>query len=260
MILEGVNLDFSYGETPALKGVSVTIGGGVTAVIGPNASGKSTLLRCLCGLLRPRGKALLDGVDVARLKAPELARRVSYLSQGFWPQAFLTVFEFVLLGRLHQLSWRVSAVDVDCVNRLLREFGIADLASRRITEVSGGQAQMAAIAQALAREPQVLLLDEPTSNLDMKHQFETGELLRALAGSRGISVVVALHDLNLAARFADVVYVLNDGRVHSSGSPAETLTAEMIASVYGVSARIGFGDDGRPEVIPLRVAQPDATR
>jgi iron complex transport system ATP-binding protein len=157
VILETRGLSFAYGATPVLEGIDIRIGPGITAIIGPNAAGKSTLLKCLSGLLKPRGQVSLDGRKLAEFRAEELTRLVSYLPQDSPPRAALTVFETVLLGRLHRLGLHISPQDVRCVEHLLGEMGLVGLASRYIGELSGGQVQMVAIAQALAREPTALL-------------------------------------------------------------------------------------------------------
>jgi iron complex transport system ATP-binding protein len=141
------------------------------------------------------------------------------------------------------------------VEDLLEEFGIADLGDRYITELSGGQQQLAAIAQAVAREPAVLLLDEPNTNLDLHRQLEICSRIRELTSARAISTALTVHDVNMAARIADVIYVLEEGRIRCSGTPAEVLTESMIASVYGVSARVSYDDDGCPLVTPIGLLQ-----
>ncbi len=254
MILEGKRLSFAYRSDPVLRDVDVRLEPGITAIIGPNAAGKSTLLRCLCGLLKPQGTVRLDGRDVRSVPVAERSRIISYLPQDLSTQAVLTVVESALLGRLHGLGWRPDEQDLRVVAGLLDELGLSDLAERSVTELSGGQRQMVALAQALAREPDVLLLDEPTANLDLEHQFEIGSLMRRLTASRGMTTAMALHDLNVAARFADVVYVLRDGAVHSHGPATEVMTVSMIASVYHVNARVTACPDGRPLVTPLELA------
>ena len=254
MILEGRDVCFAYRTAPVLRNVDVRVGPGITAIVGPNAAGKSTLLRCLCGALSPQGQVCLDCRDLSRLSARELTEAVSYLPQSLATGAVLTVFETVLLGRLHRLRWRPGQHDIRLVAELLDELGLTDLAARSISELSGGQLQMVSIAQALAREPSVLLLDEPTSNLDLQHQFEICSLVRQLTASRGMSTAMALHDLNVAARFADVVYVLKDGAVHCSGPAADVLTESMISSVYHVNANVTIDPEGRPLVTPLGLA------
>ena len=256
MIIETQGLCFAYGSTPVLTGVNLKIGPGITAIIGPNAAGKSTLLKCLCGLLKPRGRVCLDGHELSRLKAEELTRLVSYLPQELSTRAALTVFEMVLLGRLYQLGLRVRPEDICCVEQLLEELGLATLSDRYVSELSGGQVQMVAIAQALAREPTVLLMDEPTSSLDLRHQFEICTRIRELTVSRGISTAIAVHDLNLAARFADTICVLQNGMIRCFGTPSKVLTEEMIASVYGVVARVSPDEQCRPVATVLGLVRP----
>lgn len=254
-MVEVQGLGFAYRADPVLSGVSLRLGPGISAVVGPNAAGKSTLLKCLCGILRPSGEVRIEGRELRAFRGRDLARVVSYLPQDPSGRAALTVFETVLLGRAHQLGWRVSGDDLRATAGLLDELDIADLGDRNIGELSGGQFQMVAIAQALARQPRVLLMDEPTSSLDMGHQFAICSLIRRLTDSRGIATVMALHDLNIAARFADAVYLLEAGRVRCSGPPGEVLTEETIRSVYRVSARVTLDGDGRTLVTPLGLAR-----
>ena len=256
MILETRQLQFSYGSLQVLKGVDMVIRPGITAIVGPNAAGKSTLLRCLCGLLKPDGEVLLDGRDIREFLRDELAEVVGYLPQNLFAHAALTVFETVLLGLVHRLGWHVSEEDSRLVARLLEEFGIADLGGRYITELSGGQAQLVAIVQALVRQPAVLLLDEPNTSLDLQHQFEICERIREMTTTRGLSTVISVHDINLAARTADTVYILENGRIKCSGIPREVLTEEMIASVYRVSVRVTMDDEGRPLITPVGLKHP----
>lgn len=251
MILQAEALSFMYGSDKVLDAVDIRLEPGITAIIGPNAAGKSTLLKCLSGLLKPQGHVSIDGHGIRGHDCPTLADVVGYLPQEFSPRAVLTVFETVLLGRLHRLGWRVTAEDTGAVERLLSEMNLSSISSRYINELSGGQTQLVAIAQALAREPKVLLLDEPTSSLDLRHQFEVGALIRKLTDARGISTAIALHDLNMAARLADTIYVLQNGTVRCSGEPAAVLTKDTIAAVYGVEALTIPGERGRPVITIL---------
>lgn len=255
MILEGHDLRFAYGALPVLRGIDLAIRPGVTAIVGPNAAGKSTLLRCLCGLLKPTGQVRLDGRDIGTISRDALAQSISYLPQTPYTSAVLTVFEAVLLGRVHQLRWHVSADDTRFVQNLLEEFDLADLGDRCITDLSGGQAQLVAIAQALAREPTVLLLDEPNTSLDLQHQFDLCARIRGLTRTRGLSTAMSMHDINMAAQVADTVYVLDAGQIRCSGTPQDVLTEATIASVYHVSARVVFGEDDRPLITPTGLLQ-----
>jgi iron complex transport system ATP-binding protein len=260
MTLEARHLSFAYGSASVLSDVTLALRPGITAIIGPNAAGKSTLLKCLAGLLRTRASVWLEGRDIATVRGEELSRAVSYMPQDLASHAALTVFETVLMGRLHRLSWRVSPEDREAAAGILAEVGLSELAGRRLDTLSGGQAQLAFIAQALARQPRVLLMDEPTSSLDMRHQFQIGELVRTLTVTRGICTAMALHDLNIASRFADTVCVMERGRVIAQGDPTAIVTASMIGSVYGVEACVMTDGVGRPLVCPLRACSRTANQ
>ncbi|HAH45413.1 ABC transporter ATP-binding protein [Gimesia sp.] len=260
MILEASDISFSYGSHQVLEDVNLQLKPGMTAIIGPNAAGKSTLLKCLSGMLRPKGKVRLEGITLTTLKQEQLTRQISFLPQEFNTTAVLTVYETVLLGRVHQLGWRVSDVDTRIVNQLMQEMKLTDIADRYLNELSGGQRQLVAIAQSLAREPSVLLLDEPTSNLDLRRQYEVCTLIRRLTDSRGISTALAVHDLNLASRYADWVYVIQNGKLRCGGEPQSVLTETLIAEVYGVEARVTIGQETRPVITvlgPVPVASSD---
>jgi iron complex transport system ATP-binding protein len=250
--LDVQQLSIAYRTTPVLHEVALGVRPGVTAILGPNAAGKSTLLRCLAGLLAPAsGAALLDGRDLRRLDRDAHGRAISYLPQQTATRAVLTVFETVLLGHLQRLGWHVEAADAAAVQALLEEFELAAAADRWIDELSGGQQQMAFIAQALAREPSVLLLDEPSASLDLRHQFDLCDRIRELTRVRGLCTVLSMHDVNLAARLADTIHVLVAGRMVRSGTPAEVLTEETTASVYRVAAHVTRDAAGRVLVTPL---------
>lgn len=246
------DLRFSYGSIPVLRGISVAglMSGEITAVIGPNAAGKSTFFKCLAGLIRGEGRILLDGRDSARMKHAEISRRVTYLPQENTVSAVLTVFESVLLARQQSASWRVTDDDLTAVQATLVSLEIGDLGTRHLNELSGGQRQMVSIAQALVRNPDVLILDEPTNNLDLQRQMEVLELLRAATVARGLTTIVALHDLNLAARYADRIVVLSEGTVYASGDARSILTPTLLRDIYGVHATVAIDEEGCPIVIP----------
>jgi iron complex transport system ATP-binding protein len=222
--------------------------GAVTGLLGPNGSGKSTLLRVLCGVLAPAsGVVTLDGRPLADLRRRDVARRVAVVEQQADTLVELTVADVVRLGRTpHRRAWApLSGADERAVHDALERTGLADRADRTWHTLSGGERQRAQIARALAQEPRELLLDEPTNHLDLQHQHDLLHLVREL----GITSVVALHDLNLAAMYCDHVVVLRQGRVVVAGTPGEVLTEALIADVYGVRAAVTDPDaDGRPHI------------
>jgi len=248
-------LQFRYGAAPVLRGVSLSLPPGrLTCLVGPNGSGKSTLVKCMTGILAPRaGRVALDGRPIGEIAPRELARRLSFVSQDT-PLSFpLTVFEVVLLGRKPYLRWTVREEDRRIVSEVLRTMGIEDLAQRYYGETSGGERQKVLVARALAQQPETLLLDEPTNNLDLRHQLEILHLLEDLVRRERISVLAVLHDLNLALRFAETVWMMRDGTIAASGRPDEVLTPERIREVFGVSVGIGrLGE--RSFIVPLEPA------
>ena len=217
MALQIRDLDFRYGATPVLQGLGTEAlpRGALAALVGPNGSGKSTLFRCAAGLLRPeRGTVALDGHDLSQLSQRERARKVFYLAQDTGARVALSVFDIILLARksLHRgYALAASPEDTRAVEAVIEELGLSAFASRDIATLSGGQRQLAAIGQALVREPDVLLLDEPTSALDVRRQLDVMATIREATRRRDIVTVVAIHDLSLAARFADRVLVMDRG-------------------------------------------------
>lgn len=226
--------------------------GRITALIGPNASGKSTLLGALSRLVPLQGgSVLLDGADIHAMPTREVARRLGILPQSPVSPEGITVAELVRRGRHpHRRFGSARASDDMIVARALLRTGVADLVDRPVDTLSGGQRQRAWIAMALAQETPLLLLDEPTSALDIAHQVEVLDLLVDLVAG-GTTVVVVLHDLAHAARYASTVVALRDGAILASGPPAEVITSELVAEVFGVQARvIADPDTGAPLVLP----------
>jgi iron complex transport system ATP-binding protein len=243
----------SLGGTHILWGISLeAVPRTVTALIGPNGAGKSTLLRSVTGLVPYRGRVILDETDVRTLTPAALSQIAAYLPQDLQARSRLTVLEVALIGKLGTLRWHVPDVEVEQALESLADIGIEHLAARPITELSLGQRQLAFIAQALVRHPRLLLLDEPTSALDLRHQLEILELIRRIVAERQATALVALHDLNLAARFADRLVVLADGRVYAAGEPAEVLTEGTIRDAYGVEAEVARRADGLVSITPVR--------
>jgi iron complex transport system ATP-binding protein len=251
---EGLRL--GYGDRTVVDGLDLDVPPGrITAIVGANACGKSTLLRSMSRLLTPRaGTVLLDGKAVHRTPAKQLARTLGLLPQSPIAPEGITVADLVGRGRHpHQgLLSRWSAHDDEAVATALDATDTAALADRAVDELSGGQRQRVWIAMALAQETDVLLLDEPTTFLDVSHQIEVLDLLVDLNRSRGTTVVMVLHDLNLAARYADHLVAIAAGRVHAAGTPSEVLTESTVRAVFGLDSRIVVDPtSGTPLMLPL---------
>jgi len=253
-ILRMKQVDLNYGETNVLRNISLAIHPGeVVGVVGPNGVGKSTLVNAFSGVHRPHaGNVLLHDRDVYRL-SPELrAREIAVVAQASAvPQAF-TALEVVLMGRTPYLGWlgKEKAADYALALQGLQRTGTAELAQRRMGEMSGGERQRVFIARALAQTPSVLLLDEPTAHLDLRHQDEVLKLVRSLALQEHLAVLLCLHDLNLVSRFTDRVALLSDGAIRRLGNPAEVLQPDILAEVYGLEIHVvDHPLDGTPLVL-----------
>ncbi|TLF77462.1 ABC transporter ATP-binding protein [Nocardia cyriacigeorgica] len=251
---DGVTL--GYGERVIVDGLSLDIAPGViTTVIGPNGCGKSTLLRSLGRLLKPSaGQVLLDGKAISSMKTKDVARIVGMLPQTPVAPEGLTVADLVARGRHPHQSWirQWSATDESEVLTALEQTGIADLAHRSLDELSGGQRQRAWISMALAQGTDILLLDEPTTYLDLAHSLEVLDLVDRLHDELGRTVVMVLHDLNLAIRYSDQLIVMRDGRIIAKGAPADIIDAELLREVFGLEATVLEDPmSGRPMIVPI---------
>jgi iron complex transport system ATP-binding protein len=220
--------------------------GEVTAVIGPNGAGKSSLLRALFGEHRPgRGQVLLDEDLLQPDRRRAWQSRIGYMPQDNRARRGLTALETVLLGSIERLSLRISDAALREATFALEKLGLVELAHRSIETLSGGERQLVFFAQVLLRRPRVLLLDEPVSALDLRHQVLLLERVQEVTREQELITVVVLHDLNLAARFSDRLVVLHSGRVAANGVPREVLSTRLLSQVYGVEARINHDIDGR---------------
>lgn len=264
LVAEGVVL--GYGERTIVDSLDLAVPPGrITTIVGANACGKSTLLKSMARLLTPSsGAVLLDGKAVHRQPTKQVARVLGLLPQSPIAPDGITVSDLVGRGRHpHQGALaRWTRADDEAVAEALEATGTAHLADRAVDELSGGQRQRAWIAMALAQQTDVLLLDEPTTFLDISHQIDVLDLLTDLNRARGTTIVMVLHDLNLAARYADHLVAMADGRILAAGDPSEVLTADTVRTVFGLDSRI-LPDPltGRPMVIPMgrhhTVAEPD---
>ncbi len=254
LVAEGVS--FAYGARVVLRDVSLEVArGAMLAVAGPNGSGKSTLLSLLAGTRRPHaGTIVVAGRSIAAWERRALARTVAVVPQDTSITFPYTVAEMVLMGRApHRPPLGLEgARDVAIAERVMAETGILDLASRRITELSGGERQRVIVARALAQEPEILLLDEPTTHLDIRYALEMLDLVAAVNRTRGVTVVAVLHDLTSAALYFGRIAFLRDGALVADGAPRATITAETIARVFDADVRVDLDADGVPAVRPRR--------
>lgn len=250
MILSVDGIRFAYNSHAVLDAVSFGVEKGrVLAILGVNGAGKSTLLKCLNRILRPQiGTVFLGGADLFKLPQDAIARRMGYVPQQH-TQANLNVYEAVLLGRRPHMGLTVGKRDHAVVDQTIRHMGLTELALRPLGDLSGGEVQKVMIARALAQSPQILLLDEPTSNLDLKNQMDVMRLIRTIVSEHGLMAVVAIHDLNLAVRFADHLLFLKDHRVHGVVAKAE-LDAALIEQVYGLKVTMAQVA-GQQVVVPV---------
>ena len=246
-------LSFKYDGTQVLKDVDMEVKlGEMLSIVGPNGSGKSTLLKCINRILKTQqNTVLIDGEDTSKLNLKELSRIMGYVPQSSTNTFPFTVFDIVLMGRKPYIHWSLSERDTEIVAEMMDYIGIGELAMRHYNEISGGEQQKVIIARALAQQPQFLLLDEPTSSLDIKHQLEILCILKSLAKTKHCSVIVAMHDLNLASRFSDRMLMLKQGSIFTVGTPDAVLTEENIKSVYGIKTQVTNSVLGSPQVTPL---------
>ena len=248
------DLDAGYGGQPIISGFSLPplTAGEVVSVVGPNGAGKSTLLRSLAGLIPAHGSIRLDEAELTRLSLADRAKRVTYMPQTLPQGVALTVLETVVASiRATPLRGAVytDAQAAERAYEVLQRINAEALAGQRLDRLSGGQKQLAGLAQALAREPRLLLLDEPTSALDLHYQLRVLDLAREAAAERGMTVMIVLHDLQAAARVSDRIAVMAKGRLVAFGTPDEAITPDILAEVYRVSARVQRCDRGALQVM-----------
>lgn len=259
MRVEAQGIGYSYDRRPALTDVSAVIESGVlTGIIGPNGSGKSTLLRIIGSVAKPdAGKVLYEGADISTMPPMHRARMVGAVLQDAGAQFGFTVRQVVEMGRFpHRgLLGRTDAEDRRAVAEAMERAGVLQLADRPVTALSSGERQRAFIARALAQRPSVLLLDEPTSHLDISYQLEMMQMLKSLAQS-GTTVAIVMHDLNLAGLYCERLIAMKQGRIAASGSVDEVLTPENILEIYGVRTLVeNHPATSRPLIITLSASE-----
>jgi len=247
-MIEIKNLSFSYGTQDVLKDICFTAEAGeCVGILGNNGVGKSTLITCVNRIRIPTaGEVLIDGKSVADMSRGELARNVAYVAQKN-EMSQITVFDSVLLGRKPYIKLGITQADIDLCADMIERVGLSELQLRNVDELSGGEAQRVMLARALVQQPKVLLLDEPTSNLDPRNQYEMLSLVSRIAKEQGITVLIVIHDLNLALRYCDKFYFIKGGRGFCYGSD-EIVSRETVETVYGISAQV-MNVNGRKIVI-----------
>ena len=246
-----------YGQRTIIRDLSATFPAGkITTIVGPNGCGKSTLLRAMSGLLNlDTGTVSVDGQNISDMKRKDVARILGMLPQSPVAPEGLLVSDLVARGRHPHQAWfrQWSSTDEDAVFEALKQTGSADLASRTLDELSGGQRQRVWISMVLAQNTDILFLDEPTTYLDLATSVDVLELVDSLRQELGRTVVMVLHDLNLAVRYSDYLVVMKDGQVIASGTPAEVITAELLQEAFDLRARvIEDPETGDPLIVPLR--------
>ena len=250
MELKFNDMSFSYTSVPVLEHVCLDISQPqFVSIIGPNGVGKSTLIHCINKILAPTGGAvLLDDRDVTEYNQKEIAQHVGYVPYTSSDTFPLSVVDTVLLGRHPHAGWKTTDEDLEIVYTTLKQLEIEDLAMRNFNELSAGQHQKVMLARGLVQRPDVLLLDEPTSNLDIKHQLGIPKLLKHLSRENNIMVIMISHDLNIAAKYSDNVILMCKGGIYAVGTPQEVITRENIREIYGVDCTI-IDDGGTPHMI-----------
>ena len=224
----------------------------LTCIIGPNGVGKTTLVKCINRLLKPnKGSITIDGEDLSTFSLLDLARRMAFVPNSVSSVFSMSVSEAILMGRYPHSGWVTSDYDLRVVEDIIHTMNLEDLADRNFRELSAGQTQRVVIARGLVQEPEILILDEPTSNLDVKHQMDIMKFLNNYSKNMNIKVIMVCHDLNITSNFADRIIIMHNGRVFADGTAEQVMTEENIRNVYGVNSKI-IDVDGRPHVIMLK--------
>jgi iron complex transport system ATP-binding protein len=251
--IEVKNLTLAYGRNEVVRDISFTLEPGhMTGLVGPNGCGKSTIIKAISRVMAPvLGNITFNGRDVSHIQHMELARMVGVVPQIPLLPSNFTAFEVVLMGRNPHLGLfqYEGASDMEIARRAMEQTRTGHLASRRIGDLSGGEIQSVVIARVLAQQTESILLDEPTSNLDIGRQIEVLDLMRQMCRDQGLTVGVALHDLNLAVQYCDRLILLHDGVIKAEGTPAQVVTQENISEVYGLGSAV-YSIDGLPAILP----------
>ena len=258
-ILSGEHMTVAIGDKVILHDITVQIPQGKrTAIIGPNGSGKSTLLKALAGLIKCKaGKVCFEGEAVEKLGRRNLAQKLAILPQSPQVPADLTVKDLVEYGRFPHRNWwsKITADEKDTVEWAMQQTGIFALRNRLVNTLSGGERQRTWIAMALAQKPDLLMLDEPTTYLDISHQLEVMNIITELNRKNGISIMMVLHDINHAMQFADEIIIVEAGKIVGQGTPEESIDVNMLERVFGVTAEVFKNQAGKSIFIPMKLAK-----
>lgn len=252
------NMFFSYGNTEVLHDITFDIEENkIVSILGPNGVGKTTLLRCICNFHRPsRGSMTVDGADITKLPLRELARYIGYVPQRARASR-ATVFDTILIGRRPFIEWSVSRDDIKMVWDIIDMLNMRSLALKYVGEISGGEFQKAQIARAIVQSPRVLVMDEPTNNLDIANQYVMMQMICDLVKAKGVSTVMTMHDINLASHFSDKLMFMKDGKIVAYGNK-DIINERLVKRVYGIDVDV-IEHKGTPFVIPNK-EQPDMSR
>ena len=253
MTVELQDVAFSYHDAgdPVISGINLTLDRpGLYCIVGPNGVGKSTLIKCINKLNRPTaGKVLINGWDTRELSLKDIAKYIGYVPVTTFDVFSMPVIDAILLGAKSESKWKTTDADLEMATRVMKMLGIEDLAMRGFNQLSAGQHQKVAICRGLIQKPKMLILDEPTANLDVKHQVYVTELLRGLADSSGMIVLMISHDLNVAAKYAHQIIVMSPpGVISRIGPPEDVITEELVSELYDIECTV-TQDEGRPHVI-----------
>lgn len=237
MGLKVENIDFSYDNKKIIQDISFEVESGeILGLLGPNGTGKTTLLKCILDLLKNQGTCIVDNINLKSLSLKERAKYISYVPQNIDLVFPISVFEYIKMGRSPYNS--KNSNDNEIILGIIEDFQLEEFAFKGINQLSGGERQRVMIARAMAQEPRVILLDEPTSNLDMKHQKKTMEILRDISKKKDISIIISIHDLNLASRYCDKFLILKNAKIFSYGDEDKVIDEDIIMNTYGIPVEI----------------------
>ncbi|MEA1974644.1 MAG: ABC transporter ATP-binding protein [Bacillota bacterium] len=254
MTIKVSNLEFGYSFETVLNKISFNINNGeIISILGPNGAGKSTLIKCLDGLLNSTsGDIEINGKNMKYMNRDEISKKIAYVPQATSTLFSLRVFDMIMLGRRNYTSLKNKKTDYFKVLESLKMLNIEHLAMKNFNQLSGGEKQKVILARAIVQETDIILLDEATSNLDIRHQLEVMEIIKKLSRNFGITIIMILHDLNIASRYSDRIIILNNGDIAAMGIAKEVITEEIISSIYGVESYItNVGD--KTHIVPLKV-------